>query len=84
MRYVVAVGNTCDPSNASGVTFKSAFTQFTVFQVRVELPPYRLDVGFALIPAAGVCAAAGTQITAAVPINEQAAMSKSRNGAHSR
>ena len=33
--------------------FKSALTQFTVVQVSVEPPPEVMEVGFALIPAAG-------------------------------
>jgi hypothetical protein len=51
---VSTVGETtCDPLNATGVPFKSAFTQFTVFQASVELAPGRMQVGFALIPAPG-------------------------------
>jgi hypothetical protein len=51
---VVAVGETtCDPFNATVVPFKSALTQLTVFHVSVELPPDAMEVGFALMPAAG-------------------------------
>jgi hypothetical protein len=55
MRYVVvAVGETTsDPFNATVVPFKSALTQLIVFHVSVELPPDAMEVGFALIPAAG-------------------------------
>ena len=50
----MVVGETTwDPFNATGVPFKSALTQFTVVQVSVELPPDAIEVGFALIPAAG-------------------------------
>ena len=49
-----AVGETaCDPFNATVVPFKSALTAFVVVQVRVELPPDAIVVGFALIPAVG-------------------------------
>ena len=49
-----AVGETvCDPFSATFVPFKSALTSFVVVQVRVELPPDAIVVGFALIPAVG-------------------------------
>ena len=49
-----AVGETaCDPFSATFVPFKSALTSFVVVQVRVELPPDAIVVGFALIPADG-------------------------------
>jgi len=74
MRYVVvAVGETnCDPFTATGVPFKSALTQLEVVQVRVELPPDAIEVGFALMPAAGVCARAGAQTNTPIPTNQQA------------
>jgi hypothetical protein len=55
IRYVVVVvgETTSDPFNATGVPFKFAVVQFTVFHVRVELPPAAIEVGFALIPAPG-------------------------------
>ena len=55
MRYVVvAVGETtCDPFNATIVPFKSALTQLNVVHVSVELPPDAIEVGLALMPAAG-------------------------------
>ena len=50
---VVTVGETTiDPFRATGVPFKLALTQFTVFQVSVELPPDVIVLGLALIPAA--------------------------------
>ena len=51
---VVAIGETtCDPFNATVVPFKSALTQLNVFHVSVVLLPDAIEVGFALIPAAG-------------------------------
>jgi hypothetical protein len=74
MRYVVvAVGEiTSDPFNATVVPFKSALTQLIVFHVSVELPPDAIEVGFALMPAAGACARAGAQTSTPIPINQQA------------
>jgi hypothetical protein len=80
MRYVVvAVGETtCDPLNATGVPFKSALTQLTVFHVSVELLPDAMEVGFAVMPAPGACArAAGAQTSTPIAINQ--AGSKVRN-----
>jgi hypothetical protein len=70
MRYVVvAVGETTwDPLNATGVPFKSALTQFTVFQVSVELPPGAIVVGFALIPAPGGPVAPTVTVAVAVAV----------------
>jgi hypothetical protein len=55
MRYVVvAVGETTsDPFNATVVPFKSALTQLDELHVSVELPPAAIEVGLALMPAAG-------------------------------
>lgn len=55
MRYVVeAVGETvCDPFNGTVVPFRSALTALVVLHVSVELPPDAIEVGLALIPAAG-------------------------------
>jgi hypothetical protein len=56
---VVVVGvTTCDPLSATAVPLISALTALVEVQVRVELPPAVMDVGFALIPAVGVCAVA--------------------------
>ena len=81
MRYVVDVvgDTTCDPFNATVVPFKSALTALLVVHVRVELPPGAMTVGFPMIPAAGVCARAGVQISATIPINNN---SKIRNGSY--
>jgi hypothetical protein len=70
MRYVVvAVGETTwDPLNATGVPFKSALTQFTVFHVSVELPPDAMVVGFALIPAPGGPVVPTVTVAAAVAV----------------
>jgi len=69
----VALGETtCDPFNATGVPFKSALTQLTVFHVSVELHQMQWEVGFALMPAAASAARAGAQITTPIPINQQA------------
>jgi hypothetical protein len=58
------VGETTnDPFNATLVPFKSALTAFAVVHVSVELPPAAIVVGFALMPAAGVCARAEAQNT---------------------
>jgi hypothetical protein len=67
---------TCDPFNATGVPFKSALTQFDVVHVSVALPPAAMEVGLAPIPAAGVCARAGTQVSIPTPITQQAANNK--------
>ena len=55
MRYVVdVVGETTwEPFNATVVPFKSALTAFFVVQVRVEPFPATMEVGIAVIPAAG-------------------------------
>jgi hypothetical protein len=51
---VVAVGETtCDPFNATGVPFKSALTQLDVVHISVTLPPNKMEVGLALMAAAG-------------------------------
>jgi hypothetical protein len=80
MRYVVvAVGETTsDPFNATVVPFKSALTQLIVFHVSVELPPDAMEVGFALIPAAGACARTEAQAKTPIAINQQAG-SKARS-----
>jgi hypothetical protein len=58
------------------VPFKSALTAFLVVHVRVELPPDAIEVGLAAIPAAGVCARTGTQMSIPTPINQQAVNNK--------
>jgi hypothetical protein len=51
---VVAVGETTiDPFRATAVPLRFALTQLMVFQVNVELPPDVIEVGLAVIPAAG-------------------------------
>ena len=74
MRYVVdVVGDTvCDPFNATVVPFRSALTALFVVHVKVELPPSAIEVGFAMMPAAGACARAGTQVIIPIPIKQQA------------
>ena len=64
--------------------FKFALTQLTVFHVSVELPPNAMEVGFASMPAAGVCAAAGMQINADIAMNQQAVTRNIRNRSDSR
>ena len=75
IRYVVeTVGDTvCDPFNGTVVPFRSALTAFLVVHVSVELPPDAMTVGFALMPAAGVCARTGKEnIPISRQINQQA------------
>jgi hypothetical protein len=49
------VGDTvCDPFKGTVVPFRSALTAFCVVQVNVELPPAAIEVGLAVMPAAGV------------------------------
>jgi len=51
---VVDVGETvCDPLTATAAPFKVALTALVDVQVRVELPPAVIKVGFALSPAVG-------------------------------
>jgi hypothetical protein len=51
---------------------RSALTAFLVVHVRVELPPDAIEVGFAAMPAAGVCAETGTQnIPVPIQMNQQ-------------
>lgn len=51
---VEVVGDTvCDPFKATVVPFRSALTALFVLHVKVELPPDAIEVGLALIPAAG-------------------------------
>lgn len=74
IRYVVdTVGDTVwEPFNATDVPLRSALTAFIVVHVRVELPPDAIEVGFALMPAAGACAEAGTQnIPVPIQMNQQ-------------
>jgi hypothetical protein len=73
MRYVVDVvgETTSDPFNATVVPFKSALTQLAVVHVSVELPPDAIEVGFALMPAAGACAKTGAQAKTPIAINQQ-------------
>jgi hypothetical protein len=60
---VVAVGETvCDPLTATAAPFRVALAAFVDVQVRVELPPDAIDVGFAAMPAVG---AAGPTVTVA-------------------
>lgn len=50
----MAVGDTvCEPFSATGVPFRSALVAFCVDQVSVELPPDDMEVGLALMAAAG-------------------------------
>jgi len=49
----VAGETICDPFNATVVPFRSALTALVVVHVSVELPPDAIEVGLALIPAAG-------------------------------
>jgi hypothetical protein len=75
---VVAAGETtCDPCTATEAPFSVALVAFFDDQVSVELPPNTIEVGLAVILAVG--GGVEAQITAAGPINKQAAMSKSRN-----
>jgi flagellar biosynthesis protein FliP len=51
---VEVVGETvCDPFRATVAPFRSALTALVVLHVSVELPPDAIEVGLALIPAAG-------------------------------
>ena len=51
---VVDVGETvCVPLTATDAPFRVALTAVVEVQVRVELPPETMDIGFALIPAVG-------------------------------
>jgi hypothetical protein len=81
MRYVVVVvgETTSDPFNATEVPFRFAVVQFFVVHVRVELPPDAIEVGFALIPAAGVWAWAGVHMNIIGARNHTAATSRLQN-----
>ena len=49
---VVEVGDTvCDPLTATGAPLRVALAALVVAQVRVELPPEAIEVGFALMVA---------------------------------
>lgn len=51
---MVAVGETdCDPLTATGAPLRVALRALVDVQVSVELPPDVMDVGLAVIPAAG-------------------------------
>jgi hypothetical protein len=76
---VVTVGETTiDPLRATGVPFRFALTQLMVFQVNVELLPDVIEVGLALIPAAGACAQAGQQSKPVIPISQTIDPSRTR------
>ena len=49
----VAGETVCEPFNATVVPFRSALTALLVVHISVELPPAAIEVGLALIPAAG-------------------------------
>ena len=50
----MVVGETvCDPFKATVVPFRSALAALVVLHISVELPPDAIEVGLALIPAAG-------------------------------
>ena len=60
---VVAVGETvCEPLTGTAAPFRVALVAFVDVQVRVELPPDWMEVGFGLIPAVG---AGGATVTVA-------------------
>ena len=69
---VVAVGETlCDPLTATVAPFRVALTALVDVQVRVELPPEAIEVGFAPIPAVGPAAVTITVVWAEAVVPEE-------------